>query len=69
LESGRIAHELSRERVKATTRLETDVKKELDDLNMSEVKFEVAINQTPEADGIPFLMELVILLVKVAPIR
>jgi len=54
LESGRIAHELSRKRVKATTRLETDVKKELDDLNMSQVKFEVAINQTPEADGIPF---------------
>jgi len=34
--------------------MQTDVKKELDDLNMLQVKFEVAINQTPEADGIPF---------------
>jgi DNA repair protein RecN (Recombination protein N) len=53
-ESGRIACQLSRERAKAAVRLKADVKKELDDLNMSQVKFKVSIDQTPDAEGIPF---------------
>ncbi len=54
LESGRIAHQLSRDRVKATVRMETDVKKELCDLNMSQVIFKISIDQSPDAEGIPF---------------
>lgn len=54
VESGRAGQRLSRERVKAAVRLEADVQKELGDLNMSQVKFKVAIEQTPDAEGIPF---------------
>jgi DNA repair protein RecN (Recombination protein N) len=53
-ESGRIAQQLSQERSKAAVRLKTDVKKELDDLNMSQVKFEVSISQIRDEEGIPF---------------
>jgi DNA repair protein RecN (Recombination protein N) len=53
-ESGRIAHRLSQERSKAAVRLKTNVKKELDDLNMSQVKFEVSISKIRDEEGIPF---------------
>ena len=53
-EMGRMAHRLSRERSKAAKRLVTEVKKELHDLNMSRVEFEIAINQQKAPEGIPF---------------
>jgi DNA repair protein RecN (Recombination protein N) len=53
-EIGRIAYQLSRERCKAARRLVTDVKKELRDLNMPQVEFEVSISQERAQEGIPF---------------
>jgi len=53
-EMGQIASELSRARSQAGKRLVTEVKKELQDLNMSQVEFEVAITQLQAEDGIPF---------------
>ncbi|MFC1967924.1 DNA repair protein RecN [Chloroflexota bacterium] len=54
LEMGRIAHQLSGERSKAAKHLATEVKKELHDLNMPQVEFEVSISQEPVREGIPF---------------
>ena len=51
---GRIASELSRARSEAARRLETEVRTELQDLNMSQVEFEVSINQEQAQEGIPF---------------
>ncbi len=53
-EMGRIAYQLSRERAKAAKRLMTEVKKELHDLNMAQVDFEVSISKLPGQEGIPF---------------
>jgi DNA repair protein RecN (Recombination protein N) len=53
-EAGRIGQQLSKERRDGAARLQTDVKKELDDLNMSQVLFAVAIKQVPDTAGIPF---------------
>lgn len=53
-EMGRIAYELSNIRSQAVGKLVTEVKKELDDLNMSQVEFEVAISQVQAPEGIPF---------------
>jgi DNA repair protein RecN (Recombination protein N) len=53
-EMGQIAYELSRERAKAAKKLTSEVKKELHDLNMSQVEFEVSIIQQKAEGGIPF---------------
>jgi len=53
-EMGRIAYQLSRERSKAAKQLMTEVKKELHDLNMPQVEFEVSISQQRAQEGIPF---------------
>ncbi|MFC2059761.1 DNA repair protein RecN [Chloroflexota bacterium] len=53
-EMGRMAYQLSRERSKAAKLLIIEVKKELRDLNMSQVEFEVSISQQPVQEGIPF---------------
>lgn len=53
-ESGRTACRLSQERTNAAGQLEADVKKELGDLNMSQVEFKVNISQLTDEDGIPF---------------
>ena len=53
-EMGRMASELSTARSQAVTKLVTEVKKELQDLNMSQVEFEVSIAQQQAAEGIPF---------------
>ena len=53
-EMGGIAFELSGARSQAAKRLVTEVKKELNDLNMSQVEFEVSITQSQDAEGIPF---------------
>ena len=53
-EMGRMASELSTARSQAVTKLVTEVKKELQDLNMSQVEFEVSIAQEQAAEGIPF---------------
>ena len=53
-EMGRMASELSRARSQAVTKLVAEVKKELQDLNMSQVEFEVSITQEQAAEGIPF---------------
>lgn len=52
-EMGQIAHQLSGERSKAAKKLMTEVKKELNDLNMPQVEFEVAISQEKADEGIP----------------
>lgn len=54
LEMGKIASKLSAERSRAAARLVTAVKKELQDLGMSQVDFQVSINQVPDEAGIPF---------------
>lgn len=53
-EMGQIAYELSQERSKAAKKLTSEVKKELHDLNMSQVEFEVSIIQEKAGEGIPF---------------
>ena len=53
-EMGRMASELSTARSQAVTKLVAEVKKELQDLNMSQVEFEVSITQEQAAEGIPF---------------
>ena len=53
-EMGQIAYELSRERSKAAKQLTSEVKKELHDLNMSQVEFEVSISKQRAEEGIPF---------------
>ena len=53
-EMGRMASELSTARSQAVTKLVAEVKKELEDLNMSQVEFEVSITQEQAAEGIPF---------------
>jgi DNA repair protein RecN (Recombination protein N) len=52
-EMGQMAHRLSGERSQAAQRLMAEVKKELDDLGMSQVEFQVSISQEPAEDGIP----------------
>ena len=51
---GKIAFELSEKRSRAARNLVTEVKKELDDLAMSQVEFDVATNQVQDEEGIPF---------------
>ncbi len=53
-EMGRIACQLSGERSQAARQLTTDVKKELHDLNMLQVEFDVVIGQKQDKEGIPF---------------
>ena len=53
-EAGRIGQQLSEERRNGAARLQTAVKKELQDLNMSQVLFAVAVKQIPDAAGISF---------------
>ncbi|MFC1966522.1 DNA repair protein RecN [Chloroflexota bacterium] len=53
-EMGQIACHLSRERSQAARQLVNDVKKELHDLNMPQVEFDVVISQKQEEEGIPF---------------
>jgi len=53
-EMGQIAYQLSEERSRAAKQLMTEVKKELHDLNMSQVEFEVSISQQKAQEGIPF---------------
>ena len=52
-EMGRLAYELSGARARASEKLVAEVKKELQDLNMSQVEFEVALNQLRDEEGIP----------------
>ncbi|MDD5590798.1 MAG: DNA repair protein RecN [Dehalococcoidales bacterium] len=52
-ELGRMAAELSQQRCRAAKQLLTEVERELGDLNMSQVKFEVAITREPDPEGIP----------------
>jgi len=51
-EMGYMASELSQARHQAAMQLVTQVKKELYDLNMAQVEFEVSITQTPAQEGI-----------------
>ena len=53
-EMGRIASDLSRARSQAAGKLVAEVKQELQDLNMSQVEFEVSISQDQAPEGIPF---------------
>lgn len=50
---GQLAHRLSSERAGAAAKLETEVKKELNDLNMPQVEFRVAINREKDENGLP----------------
>jgi DNA repair protein RecN (Recombination protein N) len=52
-EMGRIATELSKARSAAAEKLVTEVKKELQDLNMAQVEFDVYITQEEAEEGIP----------------
>jgi len=52
-EAGQIACRLSQERTAGARRLETAVKKELNDLNMSQVEFGIAVKQRPDTGGMP----------------
>jgi DNA repair protein RecN (Recombination protein N) len=54
-EMGQIASELSTARSVSAEKLVTEVKKELQDLNMSQVEFEVSITQEEAEEGIPLL--------------
>ena len=49
-----MASKLSRARSRAAKQLVTEVERELQDLNMAQVKFEVSITQEPAQEGIPF---------------
>ena len=53
-EMGGAAFELSGARSQAAKRLVSEVKKELHDLNMSQVEFDVSITQSKASEGIPF---------------
>ena len=53
-EMGGVAFELSGARSQAAKRLVSEVKKELHDLNMSQVEFDVSITQSKASEGIPF---------------
>jgi len=53
-EMGQLATRLSEARSKATAQLKKGVEQELQDLNMPQVEFEVAISQTTHPDGIPY---------------
>ena len=53
-EMGGIAFELSEARSQAARKLVTEVKKELQDLDMSQVELEVDINQAKAEEGLPF---------------
>jgi DNA repair protein RecN (Recombination protein N) len=53
-EMGTLAFQLSGERAQAAQNLAVTVKKECDDLNMSQVDFEVSIIREPSPEGIPF---------------
>ena len=50
---GQIATRLSGERVKAAEKLMAEVKKELNELNMPQVEFQISINQEKDEGGIP----------------
>jgi len=50
---GQIAARLSAERAKAAEKLMTEVKKELNDLNMPQVEFRVSLSREKDEDGIP----------------
>ena len=52
-EMGKIASELSKARSAAAEKLVAEVKKELQDLNMSQVEFEVSITREEAEEGIP----------------
>jgi DNA repair protein RecN (Recombination protein N) len=52
-EMGGLADRLSRERVLGAEKLVASMKKELGDLNMGQVEFDVAISREPSAEGIP----------------
>jgi len=52
-EMGQIAQKLSGERTKAAKQLMTEVKKELNELNMPQVEFQVSITQEKDEGGIP----------------
>ncbi len=53
-EMGAIACKLSQARQKAARKLSTAVKKELNDLNMAGVEFDVSITQQASPEGVPF---------------
>ena len=53
-EMGGVAFELSGARSQAAKRLVSEVKKELHDLNMSQVEFDVSITQSKASEGISF---------------
>ena len=53
-ETGRLACQLSKKRNQAAGSLAKEVEKELQDLNMAQVKFNVSIKQTESEEGIPF---------------
>ena len=53
-EMGQMASELSEARSQAARKLVAEVKKELQDLNMAQVEFEVSITQEQAQEGIPF---------------
>ncbi len=52
-EMGQIAFELSKTRSRVGRKLTTEVKKELQELNMAQVEFEVDITQTQAEEGVP----------------
>jgi len=52
-EMGHLASELSRTRCQAAVKLQAAVKRELAELNMPQVEFEVSIKQMPSEDGLP----------------
>jgi DNA repair protein RecN (Recombination protein N) len=52
-EMGQTAQRLSEERAKAAAKLMTEVKKELSELNMPQVDFQVSINREKDEAGIP----------------
>ena len=53
-ELGRVAEDLSRMRIEAAERFEIAVESELAELNMSQVRFEVAVKQAESVDGLPY---------------
>ena len=50
---GQTAARLSAERAKAAEKLMTEVKKEINDLNMPQVEFQVSLSREEDEDGIP----------------
>lgn len=53
-EMGQLGAQLSEARSRANAELKKGVEQELQDLNMSQVEFEVAISRTPDPEGIPY---------------